>query len=155
MTPHVLTVLGLALELGGVVLGLFEIYSSRRAAVGFIKRARHVYVSAHVKNETVVSARPTTNDPMVPTISDRVDDLDARVKRLDARIDALPKELEEAWREHTTAVIRSHEAGHRDLETALNSFAEDLGAGLWRRVLTVGLLVSGGVLQVLGVLLTT
>ncbi len=154
MPAAAFTVAGLAIEMVGVGLGAIEIRSTRRAALGFISRARFVSAAARCTMSLGGTVRLSSTGGE-PDISDRVRALESRVDTLSKRVEALPEELEKQCREQIGMVMRCHQADQRDLETSIDQFAQELGAGKWRRYGTVVLLLAGAALQIAGVALAT
>ena len=150
MTAATFTVVGLCVEMLAVGLGVYEVWSTRKAALGFIGRAHFVNASGRGGLSLSSSGRTTMPGGGEPTMDDRAAALESRLEALKAQGEALPEELEKLLRMDINGAINSLRASERHLEESLDWFAQDLGAGRWRRYGTVVLLLLGAALQVAG-----
>lgn len=140
-----LIVAGGAVELSGIILGAWEIWSTRKATAGFINRSRTVYLSGSARLGPITTGGTgTVSGPqLVPTIDDRVRALESCLPALEGKVKALPGDLEQRWRSDLESVTSTREHADRDLIKALDTFTRELHAGAWRRYLAVGLLIAG------------
>jgi hypothetical protein len=144
-----LVIVGATLELVGIALGLWEVWSTRQATRAFIKRAHTAYLSAHVTVGVAVG-RPNLSvgaPSLVPTIDDCVRTLQHHVDHHEAKERRLSERLREEWRHDLKKRASTIDSKDRDLRDALDEFASDLGGGEWRRVLAVVLLLAGAAIQ--------
>ena len=152
-----LIVAGGAAELSGIILGVWEIWSTRKATAGFLHRSRNVYLSGSARLGSITgSATLTVSGPqLVPTIDDRVRVLESLLPALEERLRALPDDLEQRWRSDLESVTSTREYADRDVIDALEIFTGQLHAGAWRRYLAVGLLIAGTICMTVAGLAST
>lgn len=144
-----LIIAGSAAELIGIVLGVMEIRSTRRAAAGFINRSRNVYLAGNARLGPITASGTATVSGLhlVPTIDDRVRALENRLPALEDKVQALSGDLEQRWRADLESVMSTRERADRDLIEALDTYTRELDSGAWRRYLAVGLLLGGTIVQ--------
>ena len=150
--PIVLIIVGAACETAAIILGVFEIASTRKAVEGFLGRARIIYVTGIMRFGSQAGSAVLAKDGprLVPTIDERVKALESRIDQVDALVKTSNEETAENLRAEMEAALKTRDQSIADFNRSVEDFAKRLGDGYWRRVLTVLLFLVGLALQMAG-----
>ena len=150
-----LVIMGVGCEIVGVVFGVAEIKSSRRAAIALSESVRKVYLAGNIRVTVAVTgsanltAAPGRELTEAEKNKQRLDAHETQIAALRGELAKSELRLEERWKSDLKAIAGANEQTTSEMRAALKDFGDDLARGAWRRYSAVGLLVLGAALQAL------
>jgi hypothetical protein len=145
--------IGLGCEVAGILIGVVEIITSRRAALELSDSVSTIYLSgsaaltASATGSATLIVSPGHEETEAEREKRRQDELEAQVVALRREMEERDSKLEKTWRNELQAFATVNQHTTDDLRTALKKFGTAVAAGKWRRYAAVILLVIGAVLQ--------